>query len=168
MSINNVALLIFLSVSAGTDLCDGRIYNRWTAAGCTAALFLCGISDVSRLPDRLLGAAVPLLLLLFFFRIGVIGGGDVKLLMMTGCFLGSGGVLKCMFAALLTAAGFSLGRMLADGSLKRRLRGLFSYAKNSMRARRLQVYESAVPKAAALHLSVFVMIGAWMYMEGLL
>lgn len=168
MSINYVVLLIFLSVSTGMDLCDGRIYNRWVAGGCFTALLLCIAEELSRLPDRLLGAGIPLALLLLFFRLGMIGGGDVKLLSMTGCFLGAGGILSCMFLSFLVASGFALGRLLAEGTLRKRLRGLFAYAKRSLLSRRMEAYVPALSEKAGMHLSVFILIGVWMYMEGML
>ncbi len=132
------------------------------------AILLCLGNDAGRLLDRLAGALLPILLLLFFFRLGMLGGGDLKLLSMTGCFLGSRGILCCMALAFLTGAGVSLGRMLGSGTLWARLGKLSCYIRDSFLRRRLEPYEASIPKEAGIHLSVPILIGTWMYMEGML
>ena len=63
------------------------------------------------------------------FRIGTIGGGDVKLYAACGGFFPKDKILLFLFFSLLIAALFSLIRFLHKGDLKERFCYLISYAK---------------------------------------
>jgi prepilin peptidase CpaA len=77
-----------LLAAAWSDLRSRRIPNALTMSGLAAALLLRGIAGPEFLIEGLVGALLALVLTLPFLMLGVIGGGDAKLLMLIGGFMG--------------------------------------------------------------------------------
>jgi prepilin peptidase CpaA len=77
-----------LLAAAWSDLRSRRIPNALTMAGLAAALLLRGIAGPEVLIEGLVGALLALVLTLPFLMLGVMGGGDAKLLMLIGGFMG--------------------------------------------------------------------------------
>ncbi len=169
MNIQKIMLLLMTSVAAGTDLCEGKIRNKWLAAGAVCAGLLCLWKTPLQLPDRVLGGLLPLGALTVFFSIGALGGGDVKLLSMVGCFVGARAVLYCMLCAFLLAGAAAFCKMLRHRCFFRRLGRLAGYFNHVRLARRLDVYETedGIRGTGTLHFSVPVLLGVWLYAEGL-
>lgn len=91
-------------VAAITDYRSGKIYNWLTLP---ALLFGFIVSVVVGLPTLAAAAAGVGLAALFFiplFLTGVLGGGDVKLLMAMGTVLGARGIFELSCASILIAA----------------------------------------------------------------
>ncbi len=77
-----------------------------------------------------LTAGFLLVILLYpLFRIGTLGGGDVKLYGVCCGFFPKDKILSFLFFSLLVAALFSLIRFIRKADLKERLSYLFSYVK---------------------------------------
>ena len=74
--------------AAWSDLRSRRIPNALTVSGLAAALLLRGIAGPEALIEGLIGVLLALVLTLPFLMLGVIGGGDVKLLMAIAGFMG--------------------------------------------------------------------------------
>jgi prepilin peptidase CpaA len=83
-------VLVLSVVAAATDLARGRIYNWLTLPGLVLGL---GVSlwfgGWTGVLDSLLGVSAGLLLYGWMYGLGVMGGGDVKLLMALGAWGGS-------------------------------------------------------------------------------
>ena len=86
--IASAALATLLSLGVWFDLRCRRIPNVLTVAGLAVALLLRGVLGVSALEDGVEGAGFALLLSLPPFTLGMLGGGDVKLLAAVGGFMG--------------------------------------------------------------------------------
>jgi len=86
--IASAALATLLSLGVWFDLRCRRIPNVLTVAGLAVALLLRGVLGVSALVDGVEGAGLALLLSLPPFTLGMLGGGDVKLLAAVGGFMG--------------------------------------------------------------------------------
>jgi prepilin peptidase CpaA len=106
------ALVAILVVAAVIDLRERRIPNALTVGALMIALALRGSIGAGAVVDGLLGAVLALVLLLPLFALGGVGGGDAKLLVAVGAFLGrsdffvallaiavAGGVLALAYAA---------------------------------------------------------------------
>jgi prepilin peptidase CpaA len=74
--------------AAWSDLRSRRIPNALTVSGLAAALLLRGIAGPEALIEGLIGVLLALVVTLPFLMLGVIGGGDVKLLMAIAGFMG--------------------------------------------------------------------------------
>jgi prepilin peptidase CpaA len=82
-------MIAMLAVSIVTDVRTGKIFNLLTVpcalAGVTLGIMAGGLPGAS---DRLLGAALVLLITLLLSPLAGLGGGDVKLLMAVGALQG--------------------------------------------------------------------------------
>jgi prepilin peptidase CpaA len=107
----SAALTLLLVVAAWTDYRSRRIPNTVTVAGLAVALLLRALVGPEAILDGMVGALlafVPLLML------GVMGGGDAKLLIAIGAFMGPRHFLT---AAILIAI---IGGMMAAVDAGRR------------------------------------------------
>jgi prepilin peptidase CpaA len=84
----SVALTIVLLAAAWTDYRSRRIPNALTMSGLAVALVLRGIVGPEAIVDGLVGALLAFVLTLPLLMLGVMGGGDAKLLMAIGGFMG--------------------------------------------------------------------------------
>lgn len=107
------AYLSLLTLIAFIDLNTRMIYDRFQAG-----ILLLGIAALWLFPehtpgDRLLGAlviALPMFLLALFIE-GAFGGGDIKLMAVSGFLLGWKAVTVAMFIGLLTGGSYVICRM---------------------------------------------------------
>jgi prepilin peptidase CpaA len=101
------ALIGTLLFAAAADIRTRRIPNALTAAGLVLALLLRAAWGAGALAHGLLGLALGLVIVLPLFAARVMGGGDAKLLMAVGAFLGPQGFLLALLGTAL--AGGLLG-----------------------------------------------------------
>lgn len=124
--IATAALTTLLGLSVWFDVRSRRIPNVLTVAGLAVALVLRGWLGASALVEGVEGAGVGLALALVPFALGMLGGGDVKLLVAVGGFMGPrhligaflaialvGGVLALLEAVRHSAAGEVMSRSFA-------------------------------------------------------
>ncbi|MFK7767853.1 MAG: prepilin peptidase [Mariniblastus sp.] len=94
--IASVCLLALMATAAATDIRDQKIYNWTTYSGIVLALALnaaaswLGRTEIADtgIIQSLVGFGACALIMLICFVLFQIGGGDVKLLAMSGAFLG--------------------------------------------------------------------------------
>ena len=103
----SVVLTGVLLGAAWFDYRSRRIPNALTMSGLAAALVLRALIGAPELIEGLIGALLAFVLMLPFLMLGVMGGGDGKLLMMIGGFMGPRNFL---WAAVLIAI---IGGMMA-------------------------------------------------------
>ena len=111
MSVSLVALMLAAGVF---DVRSRRIPNALTVSGFVIAILLRFIAGPAAGIDGLTGAILAFVLCLPFFVLGVLGGGDAKLLMVVGAFMGPRDLLMAM---LLIA---SIGGIIAAVDAARR------------------------------------------------
>ena len=107
---HNLASLVFVALvlaAAWSDIRRRRIPNLLTVSGLAAALGLRLLIGAGPAIEGLVGALLAFVVVLPFFVLGVMGGGDTKLLMMIGAFMGPRNFL---WAAVLIAI---IGGMMA-------------------------------------------------------
>jgi prepilin peptidase CpaA len=102
-------LLLLLGAAAWIDCREMRVPNWLTAGGMAAgvALNTFGAQAVGVMP-ALGGLASGLLLLLPLYALRVLGAGDVKLLAMTGAFLGVPAFFPALLAISIAAGACAL------------------------------------------------------------
>lgn len=84
----SVALVLMLLVASWTDIRSRRIPNWLTVGGMVAGLAVRAWMGPGLVVSGVLGIALAGLLALPFFAAGALGGGDAKLLMAVGAFMG--------------------------------------------------------------------------------
>lgn len=113
-TLSTIALIALLVGAAATDLRTRRIPNALTVSGLVIALALRSTLGVGSLVDGLQGAGIAFLVVLPFFALGALGGGDLKLLVAVGAFMHP---FQFVLALLATAV---VGGVLAVGESVRR------------------------------------------------
>ncbi len=88
--ITSGVFVVAMAAAAVWDLKYRRIPNLLTVSGLLVALILRGIQGADPLIDGVIGAGVAALVSLPLFALGALGGGDGKLLIAIGGFMGPG------------------------------------------------------------------------------
>jgi prepilin peptidase CpaA len=108
----SLLLVLVLLVASWTDVRSRRIPNWLTIGGAIAGLAVRGWAGPGPLVDGALGVGLGLLLAAPFFAIGALGGGDAKLLMAVGAFMGPADLAR---ASLLIAVVGGLVALVEAG-----------------------------------------------------
>lgn len=147
--------------AAYSDFRTRRIPNALTLPGLLAGLVIAALPAGITLPAALLGVGAALLFSLPLFALGALGGGDGKLLMVVGAFLGprefGTALLLTIFAGGLLALHITikLGRL---GETLRKLGELILFfATFGRRGRRVTL---AMPEAVAIPYGVAIAAGS--------
>ncbi|MCD8149190.1 MAG: A24 family peptidase [Clostridiales bacterium] len=157
--------LFLLFVAVVSDLCSGKIPNWWICTGVAAAGVLTVWPGLSPgWPDFLSGLVIPLLIGWIPFRMGALGAGDVKLLMVIGCLNGGREIFYCIFLSFLLAAGISLGRLLSLRQFKDSLISCIRYFQSVFLQRRIELYPGRGQKGHTIHFSMAIFGGYVMWL----
>lgn len=122
-SLNIGFLLLLLLIAAWCDIRSRRIPNAVVFPGAVV-----GVLSNAMLPqemgglgvlDSLAGLGVGLVLLLPLYLLRAMGAGDVKLMAMTGAFLGARGATGALLCVLLAGGVLALGVAWHQGKLRR-------------------------------------------------
>ena len=112
-------LVLFVTVSAASDLRRGRIYNFLTFPTLAAGLLLLIMNKPQEIPQVLGTAAATLLLLLPFWKTGGLGAGDIKLLMALAPLMGARWFLFGIVLSFLIGAGIAAFLLIRYRDLSR-------------------------------------------------
>lgn len=114
-----------LTLAVWHDLMSFRIPNLLVASGFAAAFLLHGLAPGGLgLAHALAGAAVGLAGMLPFYLARAMGAGDVKLLAMTGAFVGPVDALGCVLGTCLAGMALAMAASVYFGSARKALRNL--------------------------------------------
>ncbi|MGH7579908.1 MAG: A24 family peptidase [Gemmatimonadales bacterium] len=103
----SAALTLLLAAAAWADYRSRRIPNALTVSGLAVALLLRAVVGPDAIIEGLVGALLAFVLTLPLLILGVMGGGDAKLLIAIGAFMGP---RHFLWAAVLIAI---IGGMMA-------------------------------------------------------
>ena len=112
----------FILAGIGTGVCLS-LSGTVLAAGKGASLLFPSIFPAPallRLPECLLGTAIPLILGFPLFHIRALGAGDIKLLMAVGSLIGSRSILPFLAASVLCGSAVAIPLLIAGWGLKGR------------------------------------------------
>ena len=84
----SAALTLLLAAAAWTDYRSRRIPNALTVSGLAVALVLRSMAGPDAVIEGLVGALLAFVLTLPLLMLSVLGGGDAKLLIAVGAFMG--------------------------------------------------------------------------------
>ncbi len=150
------------------DLCERKIPNVLIVSGLiTGAAYQWSTKGPPGLLDFAGGALVPLLLLgvLHYFR--MLGAGDIKLLMMAGCFLGPKNSLKCVCLSFLAAGVLAAAAVVRHGLLRKRLHYLLEYIRGCCRGEKWTPYIVPGENSAYLYFSIPVLAASLAVIGGI-
>lgn len=125
-------LFVFFAIAAIFDHRQKRIPNLLClAGGASGLLFWLERSGEGGLGDSLSGLILMLGILLPFWLLQVLGGGDVKLMMAAGCWLGREIWTLLVYSGLCCAI-YGAGLMIIRGNFLKRAGVLASYVRRCL------------------------------------
>lgn len=134
-----ISVLIFAAL---TDILYFRIPNIFIVTGMTAGLICKYLQGgTSALTVTVLQIMVLFLLLFPFYMIGGIGAGDVKLLMMVGCYMEKTTYYHSIVVTMLLAGMVSVVKMICVPQCRQRLYYLFGYMRKVVLTGAIDTYE---------------------------
>lgn len=148
--------LIFLGAACILDYRFDKIHNGLIAAGllwsCIMQLYGNGLSGLG---SWVTGALIVFLCTYPFFKIGVLGAGDVKLFAVSAGYLGIKSGMVFLGCTFLVAAVFAVFKMLYQRNFFQRFRYFFHYVKQICHTTQITLYEpdEVSRKKAILHLA---------------
>jgi prepilin peptidase CpaA len=162
-----VAVLVLAALAACLDLAYGRVFNWLTLSLAVGGIVYSGVAGgAAGLGASLLGILAGLVLYGWMFRIGVLGGGDVKLLMAFGAWGGARFTLDVAILGVLLGGVMSILLLTAKGKIgaffRKSYRSLISLVVKELEVEKFQIDRKqtmpfGVPIAAA---------AAWIRLRG--
>lgn len=137
-----MAILIgVFCVAVFMDLWFYRIPNLCILVGIVSGLIMtCMSYSVITMLEECAALIIIFMVFYPFYLIGGLGAGDVKLLMMTGCFIRDERLIQYLFFTFLTAAVIAGIKMLLFYESRQRLFYLGRYLKKVMLTGRIDAY----------------------------
>ena len=130
----DAVLLFLIFSSAVTDLKNNKIYNMQTypAMLCGLAIgFIC--AGLSGFVFSFIGLLVGGGLLIFFYIVGGVGAGDVKLLGAIGALKGTNFVIWTMFYTGLVGGAMALGIIIWKGTALQTFKNTMLFIRHPLR-----------------------------------
>lgn len=164
-----VVLCAILGIVCIFDYVRGRIPNLFNVALAFWGMFeryqKCSLSGVGR---YILVLVVVLLVLYPLFRIGGLGGGDVKLLSVCAGFFPASKIFLFLFVSMLISAVFSIIPLLKDHNIRERAAYFCSYCAAVVRSGKWQLYlpERGGRRARGVCMSGPVLCSVLLYLGG--
>lgn len=115
--LSTFALTVVVVLAVASDLRTRRIPNALTVSGLGVALALRAVTGLDAFVAGLAGGAIALGLTLPLVMLGGLGGGDSKLLVAVGAFLGPAGLPMALLVTALVGGVMALGLVVYRGVL---------------------------------------------------
>ena len=116
-SLQFLALVAILGVAVFTDLRERRIPNKLTVSGLLVGLAIAAAMEGGLPVSAAAGAGFALAIAFPFVALGAVGGGDAKLLMAVGAFVGPGGLLSVALYGALAGGILAVGSAIRRGTI---------------------------------------------------
>ncbi len=156
-----ILLIELLMAATCQDFLTEHIPNGLILAGLCCSICTClAVRDPLLMWDRFCGTLLPLLCLYLLWHLGMMGAGDVKLLMMCGSFFGCRGSLRCLFFSLCWGGLIALLIMLRRKNMRQRFSGLADWIGKSMQRAQIQPYLPYHDQGGRMHFALSVLLGA--------
>ena len=169
-----ISLFVFLLIAVYSDGRFGKIYNWQIVAGVVAGfIFRYFESGPPGIVSGFCSLLIPIILLYPFFKIGTLGGGDIKLLATAAVFLTPARTILFMGVAFLTGAVMALLKMIKERNFVERFQYLMSYIHDVITTNQWKLYEEAKKQSGTevkkhkIHFAFPVFISALIHMGGL-
>lgn len=137
------SLILLLTTAVWFDCREDRIPNELIYIGITGWLLVI-LQTNTWSPIYEGGKQMLLVFLVSFplFRIGALGAGDIKLLMMSACFLYQDSILECFVMSLFLGAGIGLMKLWEEDIWVERFSYFSSYISEVIRQKKWLLYET--------------------------
>lgn len=154
-------LIGVFSVAIFSDLRRYKIPNACVSVGIIAGLIVTGISySVIEVMESLVNMIWIFMAFYPFYLLGGIGAGDIKLFMMTACYLRGNVLFRYMTITIITAAVWSVVKMLLFTECRERLFYLGRYLKKVVLTGTIDTYMvDKSQKRALIRMSVPAFLG---------
>ncbi len=162
---------VLLCIACVQDVRRGKISNMLVVSvWITGIFYACFVDGQSGVMQALIGMGAYLAVLYPLFKMGVLGAGDVKLMVaMAGVFRGEEKLLYFVWVWILAAA-ISLVKMLYQGNALERLEYFFSYVRDLVMFGEWQFYhqerEQLGKRDRSICMSVPMLIGFMLCVGG--
>lgn len=126
------------------------------------------------LSQSVISMFLAFLLLYPLFKIGTLGAGDIKVLIMTGSFLAVKEFIAVLLTIFIVAAAMSVGKLLVERNGRERLICLLSYASAVAKSRRWELYgedlrqDNEAYHSNKIHFTIAVLLGTALRIGGLI
>lgn len=127
---HTILFIVLVAMAAWTDVRSRRIPNEIVVTGFGAALLLRAMIGVDAHVDGLQGAGLAFLIVLPLFALRAVGGGDAKLLIMVGAFMGPERLVPALLVTAVVGGVMAVGAMVRQRAAVQVLRstvGLVTY-----------------------------------------
>lgn len=166
-------LLLMLILAALADLKTDRIPNGFIVVGITIGL-AGSHSFGPGLSHSVISVFLAFLLLYPLFKIGTLGAGDIKVVMMTGVFFTAKEFLIVLAASFAAGAVLSVMKLMTERNAKERLVYLLSYVSEVVGSRQWKLYgedlnnDYEAYRRNKIHFTIPVLLGVTLRMGGLI
>lgn len=146
-----------------------RIPNVCIVIGMVAGLLLTVVSYPIIELVSLLGTVTAVFLFLYpFYLLGTLGAGDIKLFMMTACYVRGEQFLRYLFVSMFLAAGMSIFKMILYTESRARLFYLGRYVRKVVLTGAVDTYQvDKTQKKSVIRLSIPAFISLLLLCAGI-
>lgn len=169
---NNIILLCILCMAVFFDFRYRKIPNLLIVIGILISITQWILHDPMRLINNQIPLIIiPIICLYFFFKIGAMGAGDIKLYCLLCFYLSLEQFLKVFFISFLISAIFSLAKMLYLGNIFNRFCYFMTYLSTCISNKKVIPYYqnnnnkfmSTITLSLPVLISTILVIGRNMY-----
>lgn len=163
-------LIGIFSIAVYSDLRSYRIPNLCIIAGVSAGLIMTGMSySMAGVFESLADMFLIFIAFYPFYLLGGIGAGDVKLFMMTGCYIRGMELFQYMFVTMAIAAVCSMVKITVFAESRERMFYLGRYIRKIVYTRAVDTYEiDKTQKRSVIRLSVPAFLSLLLYQTNML
>lgn len=158
---HTILFIVLVAMAAWTDVRSRRIPNEIVVTGFGAALLLRALVGFDAHVDGLQGAGLAFLVVLPLFALRGIGGGDAKMLIMVGAFMGPERLVPALLVTAVVGGVMAVAAMVRQRVAVRVLRstaGLVAYGLTLGRAGTRATVD--MPGAVTVPYGVAIAVGA--------
>lgn len=162
-------LLLILTIAVIMDIRTRKIKNWLIITGLLSGFLLRILSEGREgALNFLAGCLIPIFLLFVLFLFRVIGAGDVKLIAVTGGFLGTHSILRCIITIFILSACFALIKILKYHNFMNRMQYLADYVSKFIKTKKIEpYYQESVETEHILYMSVFIFLSVILHLGGI-
>ncbi|MBQ4521436.1 MAG: prepilin peptidase [Lachnospiraceae bacterium] len=134
-----IYLMILLGLAVYYDIRYFRIPNSLIGIGMITGIIYQFVYGTVAFSDVLLGMLIPVVILFLLFYLHMLGAGDIKLLSMTGIFLGTS-MFAVIWQSFVIAAVISFFQLIIQKNFRSRISYFIGYCMNALKTGKVPPY----------------------------